>query len=103
MFINYLRIVILFILFIGQVKFVSKITNWVGKNQLSLGNSKKILSLHSQIMKKQMMITAGTIAKLVHGEIFGDPETVVSSITKIEQSKRGSISFYANQKYEKYL
>ena len=54
-------------------------------------------------MKKQMMITAGTIAELVQGEIFGDPETVVSSITKIEQSKRGSISFYANQKYEKYL
>lgn len=54
-------------------------------------------------MKKQMKITAKTIAELVQGEIVGDPETVVSTITKIEQSKKGSISFYANHKYEKYL
>ena len=50
-----------------------------------------------------MEITAETIAELVKGEIVGDPATIVNSITKIEQSKKGSISFYANQKYEKYL
>jgi UDP-3-O-[3-hydroxymyristoyl] glucosamine N-acyltransferase len=50
-----------------------------------------------------MEITAQTIACLLNGEIVGDPATVVNSIAKIEQGKKGSISFFANIKYEKYL
>lgn len=50
-----------------------------------------------------MEVKAQTIADLLNGEIVGDPETIVNSITKIEQSKKGSISFFANPKYEKYL
>ncbi len=50
-----------------------------------------------------MEIKAQTIADLLNGEIIGDPETKVSSITKIEQGKKGSICFYANPQYEKYL
>ncbi|OFY38680.1 MAG: UDP-3-O-(3-hydroxymyristoyl)glucosamine N-acyltransferase [Bacteroidetes bacterium GWF2_40_14] len=50
-----------------------------------------------------MEIKAQTIADLLNGEIIGDSETKVSTITKIEQGKRGSICFYANPQYEKYL
>ncbi|MFA6335211.1 MAG: UDP-3-O-(3-hydroxymyristoyl)glucosamine N-acyltransferase [Bacteroidales bacterium] len=50
-----------------------------------------------------MEVKAQTIADLLNGEIIGDPETIVSSITKIEQGKKGSICFYANPQYEKYL
>lgn len=50
-----------------------------------------------------MDIKAQTIADLLNGEIIGDPDTIVSSIAKLEQGKKGSICFYANPRYEKYL
>ncbi len=50
-----------------------------------------------------MEISATNIAELIHGEIEGDPSVTVSTIAKIEQSKRGAISFFANPKYEQYL
>lgn len=50
-----------------------------------------------------MEISATTIAELIHGEIEGDSAVKVSSMAKIEQSKRGSLSFFANPKYEQYL
>jgi UDP-3-O-[3-hydroxymyristoyl] glucosamine N-acyltransferase len=50
-----------------------------------------------------MEITAQTIADLLNGEITGDPSVTVDTIAKIEQGKKGAISFYANHKYEKYL
>ncbi len=50
-----------------------------------------------------MEVKAQTIADLLNGEIIGDPETIVSSIAKIEQGKKGSLCFFANAQYEKYL
>lgn len=50
-----------------------------------------------------MEFTAATIAGFLKGEIEGNPETVVSNIAKIEEGKKGDLSFLANPKYEQYL
>lgn len=50
-----------------------------------------------------MEFTAKQIADFLNGEIEGDPEKKVSSVSKIEEGKEGSLSFLANPKYEKYI
>lgn len=53
--------------------------------------------------KKNMKYTAKTIAKLLKGEIIGNPQEKVTTIAKIQEAKPGSISFLANPKYENFL
>ena len=43
-----------------------------------------------------MDFTAAQIAKLVGGKIEGDENVSVSSFGKIEQAKKGQLSFLAN-------
>lgn len=50
-----------------------------------------------------MNFTAKTIADFLQGELLGNPDTVVSEVSKIEEGKAGTLSFLANPKYEKYL
>ncbi|MFA7552257.1 MAG: UDP-3-O-(3-hydroxymyristoyl)glucosamine N-acyltransferase [Bacteroidales bacterium] len=50
-----------------------------------------------------MELTAGIIADHLHGEVMGDPDTVVTGVARIEQGKPGTACFLANPKYEKYL
>ena len=50
-----------------------------------------------------MKFKAEEIALFLHGKILGDPGTTVSSISKIEEGKSGSLAFLANPKYENYL
>ena len=50
-----------------------------------------------------MEFTASQIAAFLKGDIEGDPEIKVSSVSKIEEGKPGSLSFLANPKYEKYI
>lgn len=50
-----------------------------------------------------MEFTAKQIAAFLKGEIEGDPEARVSSVSKIEEGRPGSLSFLANPKYEKYI
>jgi UDP-3-O-[3-hydroxymyristoyl] glucosamine N-acyltransferase len=50
-----------------------------------------------------MEFTAKQIAAFLNGEIEGDPEKKVSSVSKIEEGREGSLSFLANPKYEKYI
>ncbi len=50
-----------------------------------------------------MEFSAQQIAELLHGEIFGDSEIKVNTISKIEEGKIGSLSFLANPKYTKYI
>jgi UDP-3-O-[3-hydroxymyristoyl] glucosamine N-acyltransferase len=50
-----------------------------------------------------MEFTAKQIAAFLNGEIEGDPEIKVSSVSKIEEGREGSLSFLANPKYEKYI
>jgi UDP-3-O-[3-hydroxymyristoyl] glucosamine N-acyltransferase len=49
------------------------------------------------------MFTAETIANYLQGVVEGDPSTVVSGVARIEQGKPGTICFFANPKYEKYV
>lgn len=50
-----------------------------------------------------MEFTARQIAAFLNGEIDGDPEIKVNSVSKIEEGKEGCLSFLANPKYEKYI
>ncbi len=50
-----------------------------------------------------MQISAKDLAKLLNGTIEGDPNVLVNAPSKIEEGKKGTISFYANAKYEPYV
>ena len=43
-----------------------------------------------------MKFTAQQIATVVHGEVVGDPNAMVHSFAKIEESKTGDLCFLAN-------
>ena len=50
-----------------------------------------------------MEFSALEIASVLEGRIEGNPEIKVSTLSKIEEGKSGSISFLSNLKYEPYL
>lgn len=52
---------------------------------------------------ERMKFTARIIADFIKGEIVGNPEEVVTDISRIEEGKKGTLAFLANPKYEKYL
>lgn len=43
------------------------------------------------------------IAKFLNGEVVGDENTKVSSVSKIEEGKPGTLAFLSNLKYEHFL
>jgi len=49
-----------------------------------------------------MQISAKAIAKLVQGEVEGNPDVLINRPSKIEEGGAGSISFLGNLKYEKF-
>jgi UDP-3-O-[3-hydroxymyristoyl] glucosamine N-acyltransferase len=50
-----------------------------------------------------MEFTAKAIAGFLKGEVKGDPEAIVSDVSKIEEGRNGTLSFLANPKYLKYI
>lgn len=50
-----------------------------------------------------MEFKAQQIAQLIGGTVDGNPECVVTGVSKIEEGKMGTLTFFANQKYEKYV
>ncbi len=50
-----------------------------------------------------MQITAQQLAQLLNGEIVGDPTVTVSKPAKIEEATPGTITFFANAKYEAFV
>ena len=46
-----------------------------------------------------MNLTAGQIADQINGTIVGDRDVDISNISKIEEGKKGSLTFLANPKY----
>ena len=50
-----------------------------------------------------MEFTAKAISDFLGGEIVGDPDIVVSDVSRIEEGRKGTLSFLANPKYTKYL
>jgi UDP-3-O-[3-hydroxymyristoyl] glucosamine N-acyltransferase len=50
-----------------------------------------------------MKFTAKIVAEFTRGEIIGNPEEVITDISRIEEGRKGTLAFLANPKYEKYL
>ena len=50
-----------------------------------------------------MKFTAAQIASILNGQIVGDEEVLVSTLSKIEEGHKGSISFLSNPKYTSYI
>lgn len=50
-----------------------------------------------------MEFTAQAIADFLKGEIAGDPAVIVNTVARIEEGKKGALSFLANPKYEPYI
>lgn len=50
-----------------------------------------------------MEFSAGQIAEIVKGKVEGNPEVLVSYVSKIEEGKKGTLSFLANPKYTSYI
>jgi len=50
-----------------------------------------------------MQITAQQLSQLLKGEIVGDPTVSVSKPAKIEEATSGTITFFANAKYEAFV
>jgi len=50
-----------------------------------------------------MKFTAAQIAGILEGEVVGDENSEVSTISKIEEAKEGSLTFLANPKYTSFI
>lgn len=50
-----------------------------------------------------MEFSANQISELLQGTVEGNGETTVSTLSKIEEGKKGSLSFLANPKYTEYI
>lgn len=50
-----------------------------------------------------MELSAKELADVLHGTVEGDPGIKVSGFAKIEHGKPGTLSFFANPKYEQYV
>ncbi|MTG97810.1 MULTISPECIES: UDP-3-O-(3-hydroxymyristoyl)glucosamine N-acyltransferase [Myroides] len=50
-----------------------------------------------------MKISAEQIASVLGGEVVGNPSVQVSTLSKIEEGKEGSLSFLANPKYVNHI
>lgn len=50
-----------------------------------------------------MEYTARKLAEILNGTVEGNPDAVVTGFAKIEHGKPGTLSFFANPKYEEYV
>lgn len=50
-----------------------------------------------------MEFKAKEIAEILGGKVEGNPDVVITGFARIESGKKGTISFFANPKYEKYV
>jgi UDP-3-O-[3-hydroxymyristoyl] glucosamine N-acyltransferase len=50
-----------------------------------------------------MKFTAAQLARALNGRVEGNPETVVSSLSKIEEGRPGSLCFLSNPVYTRYI
>ena len=49
-----------------------------------------------------MQLSAQELAKILKGKVVGNPEEIVTAPSRIEDGKKGTISFLAHSKYESY-
>src|SRR5690606_16317495 len=61
------------------------------------------LYLEKRYICKLMQFSAEQIANLLNGKVEGNPDAIVTQLSKIEEGSEGSLSFVSNPKYEHYL
>lgn len=54
-------------------------------------------------MKEYMEFSAQQIAHLIEGTVDGNPHVVVRNVSKIEEGKEHTLTFFANPKYEHFV
>ena len=65
--------------------------------------SKRVALIIFYIFALEMKFTAHQIANLIDGEIVGDENAEVFSLSKIEEGKSGSLTFLSNPKYTPFI
>jgi len=50
-----------------------------------------------------MKFSASQVAEIVNGKVEGNPDVLVSYVSKIEEGKKGTLSFLANPKYTSFI
>ena len=50
-----------------------------------------------------MKFKAREIAELVGGEVEGNEDVIINDFSKIEQGRKGTLTFLANPKYEEFI
>ena len=50
-----------------------------------------------------MNFTAGQIADQLNGTVVGNRDVVIITLSKIEEGKKGSLTFLANPKYTEFI
>jgi UDP-3-O-[3-hydroxymyristoyl] glucosamine N-acyltransferase len=50
-----------------------------------------------------MKFTAKQIAEVIQGQVDGNPDVLISKLSKIEEGEPGTLSFLANPKYTQYI
>ena len=50
-----------------------------------------------------MEFSAAQLASIIGGEVVGDPSAIISTYSKIEEAKKGALTFLANKKYTHYI
>lgn len=59
--------------------------------------------MHRNIFVAKMEFTAKELAEIAGGKVDGDETVKLSGFAKIEEAKRGDVTFLANEKYSHYI
>ena len=52
---------------------------------------------------KTFKMTASKIAQIVHGQLFGDPNDIITGVSNVNNATINDISFVSDAKYEKFI
>ena len=50
-----------------------------------------------------MIYSIEKIARILNGKLVGDGNVSINMLSKIDEGTKGSLSFFANKKYEEFL
>lgn len=54
-------------------------------------------------MNEGLMFSVAEVAKLVGGDLVGNPDTKIIGLNRIDEVKKGELTFYTDKKFEQYL
>ena len=91
----------------GSLKDIAEASDQLNISALS----KKVVTKHFSVIQKNVNfklyyvyeISVQQIADLIEGSVEGDGKAIVSSLSKIEEGKEGTLSFLANPQYTPFI